>query len=344
MRGYRISRHGGPEVLEWTELPDPRPRPDEAVVAVRACALNHLDLWVRNGVEGARYPLPLVPGSEVAGDLLEVGDAVRGFRPGDPVLVAPGLSCGVCERCLAGEDPLCEDYGILGETRDGGCAERVAVPGRNLLALPRGLDYAQAAALPLVFLTAWHMLVGRARLRPGEDVLVHAAGSGVSSAAIQIARLRGAGRILATASSPAKLERALALGASHAIDYGKEDFPRRVREILGGKGVDVVIDHVGGEVFAKSVKTLQRGGRIVLCGATAGHLVEINLRAVFFKSLSILGSTMGSLLELKRILHHVERGELLPVVDSTFPLVELPRAQQLLESRGQFGKIVMVSA
>src|SRR4029453_6378221 len=154
MRGYRISHHGGPEVLEWTELPDPRPRADEAVVAVRACALNHLDLWVRNGIEGVKYPLPLVPGSEVAGDVLEVGEAVRGFRPGDAVLVAPGLSCGICERCLAGEDPLCREYGILGETRDGGCAERVAVPGRNLLPLPRGLDYAEAAAVPLSFLTA----------------------------------------------------------------------------------------------------------------------------------------------------------------------------------------------
>lgn len=343
MHGFRISRHGGPEVLEWSELPDPRPRPDEAVVAVRACGLNHLDLWVRNGVEGVAYPLPLVPGSEITGDVLEVGEAVRGVRPGDTVLVAPGLSCGVCERCLAGEDPLCPDYGILGETRDGGCADRVAVPGRNLLPLPRGLGYAEAAALPLTFLTAWHMLDGRARLRPGEDVLVQAAGSGVSSAAIQIARLLGAGRILATAGSPAKLERALALGATHAIDYSREDFPRRVREITGGAGVDVVIEHVGGEVFEKSVKTLKRGGRIVLCGATAGHLVQINLRAVFFKSLSILGSTMGSLLELKRIVRHVERGELRPVVDRTFPLRELPRAQEALARREQFGKLVMVT-
>jgi NADPH:quinone reductase-like Zn-dependent oxidoreductase len=343
VHGFRISRHGGPEVLDWTGLPDPRPRADEAVVAVRACGLNHLDLWVRNGVEGVTYPLPLVPGSEIAGDVLEVGEAVRGVRPGDAVLVAPGLSCGLCERCLAGEDPLCAEYGILGETRDGGCAERVAVPGRNLLPLPRGLDYAEAAALPLTFLTAWHMLVGRARLQPGEDVLVQAAGSGVSSAAIQIARLLGAGRILATAGSPAKLERALALGATHEFVYRREDFPRRVRELTGGAGVDVVVEHVGGEIFEKSVKTLKRGGRIVLCGATAGHLVQINLRAVFFKSLSILGSTLGSLVELKRIVRHVERGELRPVVDRTFPLRELPRAQEALARREQFGKLVMVT-
>jgi NADPH:quinone reductase-like Zn-dependent oxidoreductase len=341
MRGYRISRHGGPEVLEWADLPDPRPRADEAVVAVRACALNHLDLWVRNGVEGVRYPLPLVPGSEVAGEVLDVGEAVRGFAPGDAVLVAPGLSCGICERCLAGEDPLCREYGILGEHRDGGCAERIVVPGRNLLPLPKGLNFAEAASLPLAFLTAWHMLVERARLRAHETILIHAAGSGVSSAAIQIARLLGARRILTTASSASKLEAARGLGATDTIDYTREDFTARVREIAGREGVDVVLDHVGGEVFEKSVRLLARDGRIVLCGATAEHRAQINLRAVFFKSLSILGSTMGSLLELKRLLLHVERGELRPVVAATYPLSELPSAHQALARREQFGKIVM---
>lgn len=342
MHGYRIARHGGPEVLEWTELPDPRPRADEAVVAVRACALNHLDLWVRNGIEGVRYPLPLVPGSEIAGELLEVGELVAGFHPGDPVLVAPGISCGVCERCLAGEDPLCRSYGIFGETRDGGYAERVAVPARNLLPMPRGLSYAEAAALPLAFLTAWHMVAARAALRPHEDVLVHAAGSGVSSAAIQIARLLGARRIIATAGSERKLERARELGATHTIAYRETDFARAVKEMTGGRGVDVVIDHVGGEVFERSLKALAWGGRIVLCGATAGGQATINLRAVFFKSLSILGSTMGSLGELKRLLRHVEDGQLRPVVDRTFPLREAPAAQAALAAREQFGKIVLV--
>jgi NADPH:quinone reductase-like Zn-dependent oxidoreductase len=320
----------------------PEPRADEARVRVRACALNHLDLWVRDGVPGHEFPLPLVPGSEIAGDVDAVGELVEGFRPGDPVLVAPGLSCGHCSRCLFGEDPLCSRYGILGETRDGGYAEFVVVPGRNLLPLPAGTSYVEAAALPLVFLTAWHMLHGRARLRPHEDVLVHAAGSGVGSAAIQIARLLGARHVIATAGSPEKLELARRLGATHTVDYRREDFVRAARAATGGKGVEVVVDHVGGEVFEQSLKALTRGGRLVLCGATAGGEARLNLRAVFFKSLSILGSTMGSLGELKEVLRFVESGALRPVVDRTLPLAEAPAAQQVLERREQFGKVVLI--
>lgn len=343
MRGFLIERHGGPEALLWrTDLPEPRPRPDEAVVRVRACALNHLDLWVRDGVPGHQYPLPLIPGSEIAGDLLELGECVPGWKVGDPVLVAPGISCGVCPRCLAGEDPLCRQYGIFGETRDGGYAERVSVPGRNLLPLPRGLSYSEAAALPLAYLTAWQMLERRARLRPFEDVLVHAAGSGVSSAAIQVARLLGARVIVATASSQEKLERARALGATHTVNYVHDDFVRATKLATGGKGADVVIDHVGGEVFERSLKALAWGGRIVLCGATAAPEATVNLRPLFFKSLSILGSTMGALGDLKHLLRHVESGELRPVVDRTFPLVEAPAAQAALAARQQFGKIVLV--
>ena len=342
MHAYRVSRHGGPEVLEWVELPVPEPGADEARVRVRACALNHLDLWVRDGVPGHEFPLPLVPGSEIAGDVDAVGVLVEGFHPGDPVLVAPGLSCGECSRCLCGEDPLCGRYGILGETRDGGYAEFVVVPGRNLLPLPSGLSYVEAAALPLVFLTAWHMLRGRAQLRPHEDVLVHAAGSGVGSAAIQIARLLGARHIVATASGPEKLELARRLGATHTVDYRREDFVRAAREATGGKGVEVVVDHVGGEVFERSLKALARGGRLVLCGATAGAEARLNLRAVFFRSLSILGSTMGSLRELEEVLRFVDSGALRPVVDRTFPLAEAPAAQQVLERREQFGKLVLI--
>lgn len=341
MLGYSIERHGGPEVLHWGELPEPRPRADEALVAVRACALNHLDLWVRNGIEGVKYPLPLIPGCEVAGDVVEVGERIDGFRPGDPVLVAPGVSCGHCERCAAGEDMLCRHYGILGEHRDGGYAERIVVPGRNLLPLPPGLSYVEAAAIPLVFLTAWHMLAVRARLQPLEDVLIHAAGSGVSSAGIQIARLLGARRVIVTAGGAEKLERARALGATHAIDYRQQDFVALTREATDGKGVEVVFDHVGGEVFERSLKALTRGGRIVLCGATSGHLPVLNLRAVFFRSLSILGSTMGSLGELHHLLRFFAEGRLRPVVDRTFPMREAAAAQAVLESREPFGKIVL---
>jgi|CXWL01.1.fsa_nt_gi NADPH:quinone reductase-like Zn-dependent oxidoreductase len=347
MLGFRIAAHGGPEVLEFGPLPRPVMRPDEVLVAVRACGLNHLDLWVRNGMPGHRFPLPMVPGCEIAGDVVAVGEAVRHVAIGMRTLVAPGVSCGHCPRCLAGEDALCPDYGILGETRDGGYAELVAVPGRNILPLPPNLTYVEAAALPLVFMTAWHMLVTRAALRPHETVLVHAAGSGVSSAAIQIARLLHAGHIIATAGSDAKLARARALGADDTINYQTEDWVARARAILasrssqGSRGVDVVVDHVGGEIFEKSLRLLAPGGRIVVCGATAGGTATVNLRALFFKAISILGSTMGSIAELATVLDFVARGELAPVVDRVYPWRQAPAAQAALARREQFGKLVL---
>lgn len=341
MRAFRIERHGGPEVLEWVELPDPVPGPGEVLVKIRACALNRLDLWVRNGVPGHRFPLPLIPGCEIAGDVAALGEGVDDVEIGQPTLLAPGLSCGVCDRCVGAEDHLCRRYGILGETRDGGYAELVVVPRRNVLPLPAGLSYAEAAALPLVFLTAWHMVVERAGLRAMEDVLVHAAGSGVSSAAIQIARLQGARHVIATAGSDAKLAKARELGATHTVNYRTGDFVETVREVTGKKGVEVVVDHVGGEVFDRSLRALAWAGRIVLCGATAGAEAKINLRAVFFKSLSILGSTMGSQAELRHVLSLVEAERLAPVVDRTVPLERAREAQTALENRDQFGKIVL---
>lgn len=341
MRAFRIERHGGPEVLQWVELPDPAPGPGEVLVKVRACALNRLDLWVRNGVPGHRFPLPLIPGCEIAGEVAALGDDVDDIEIGRPTLLAPGLSCGVCDRCVGAQDHLCRRYGILGETRDGGYAELIVVPSRNVLPLPAGLSYAEAAALPLVFLTAWHMVVERAGLRAMEDVLIHAAGSGVSSAAIQIARLQGARHVIATAGSDAKLAKARELGATHTVNYRTGDFVDTVREATGKKGVEVVVDHVGGEVFDKSLRALAWAGRIVLCGATAGAEAKINLRAVFFKSLSILGSTMGSQAELRHVLSLVEAGRLAPVVDRTVPLEQAREAQAALENRDQFGKIVL---
>ncbi len=313
MNGFQIGRHGGPEVLEWKELPRPVPSADEVLVRVRACALNRLDLWVRDGVEGHTFPLPLIPGSEVAGDVATAGEAVVGIEPGTPTLVAPGVSCGRCESCVSGRDMLCPGYGILGEHRDGGYAEYLAVPARNILPLPAGLSYVQAAATPLVFLTAWQMLVGRARLRAHEDVLIHAAGSGVSCAGILIARLLGDVMIIATAGA----------------------------DVVGRKGVEVIFDHVGGEHFERSMRLLAWAGRIVLCGATAGPEAHINLRAVFFKSLSILGSTMGSQGDLRRLAPHFENGALRAVVDRTLPLERAREAQEALGRREQFGKIVL---
>jgi NADPH:quinone reductase-like Zn-dependent oxidoreductase len=285
--------------------------------------------------------LPLTPGSEISGEVAGVGALVRGVEVGEPVLIAPGVSCGRCDRCLADEDMLCREYGLLGEDRDGGYAEAIVVPGRNVLPLPRGLSFAEAAALPLVFLTAWHMLQARAALRPSEDVLIHAAGSGVSSAAIQIAKLIGARRIIVTAGSDTKLDRARQLGATHSINYKQDDFVSAVREITGKQGVGVVLDHVGGEVFERSLRVLGWGGRLVFCGATTAAEATVNLRALFFKNQSILGSTMGSLAELRQLLEFVEAGSLAPVVDCTMPLERAAEAQRALENREQFGKIVL---
>jgi NADPH:quinone reductase-like Zn-dependent oxidoreductase len=262
-------------------------------------------------------------------------------KAGDAVVLAPGLSCGLCRACASGRDPLCRSYGILGETRDGTCAEAVVVPERNALPLPRGVAFEAAAAFPLVFLTAWHMLADRAALRPGETVLVHAAGSGVSSAAIQVARLLGAGRVIATTSTAEKAARARTLGADDAIDSSKEDVAGRVREITGKAGVDVVVDHVGQATFAGSLKALAKGGRLVTCGATSGPKVEVHLNLVFFKSLSILGSTMGSLGEMHDLVGHLAAGRLKPVVDSVLSLSQVAEGHRRLEAREVFGKIVL---
>jgi NADPH:quinone reductase-like Zn-dependent oxidoreductase len=340
MKAIIVREHGGPEKLERAELPDPELRPGEAVVRVRAVALNHLDIWVRRGVPGHKFPLPLIPGSEVAGIIDRIAPNDR-WKAGDEVLVAPGYSCGACIACLSGNDPLCHnDHGIFGESRNGGAAELIAVPVRNLLPKPPALSFAEAAALPLDLLTAWHMLIARAQLRLGETVLVHAGGSGVGSAAIQIARLFGA-TVFATAGSAEKAARAKELGAHETILYRDADFLAEVRRLTGKRGVDVVFEHVGADTFDRSVRALARGGRLVTCGATTGAEVTINLRLVFFKLLSILGSTMGSLAELHEIMKHVEAGRLRPVVDRVLPLEEIAEGQRVLEDREAFGKVVL---
>jgi NADPH:quinone reductase-like Zn-dependent oxidoreductase len=342
MRAVVIREHGGLDRLLFEDRPEPEPGPGEVRVRVRAAGLNHLDTWVRRGVPGHAFPLPIVPGCDGAGVVDAVGPGVRTRAVGDAVVLAPGTSCGTCAACASARDPLCRSYGILGETRDGTCADAVVLPERNALPLPAGTSFEEAAAFPLVFLTAWHMLADRAALRPGETVLVHAAGSGVSSAAIQIARLLGAGRVLATASTAAKAERALALGADEGIDTSSEDFVARVRAATGKAGVDVVVDHVGAATFSGSLKSLAKGGRLVTCGATSGPKVEVHLNLVFFKSLSILGSTMGSLGELHVLLGLLGAKRLRPVVDSVLPLSAVAEAHRRLEAREVFGKLVLV--
>jgi NADPH:quinone reductase-like Zn-dependent oxidoreductase len=332
--------HGGPEVLvrETIDLPEPGPR--EVRVRVRAVALNHLDLWVRRGMPNLRLAYPHRLGCDVAGEVDALGPGARGYAVGDRVVVSPGVSCGVCERCLSGEDNRCLKYAILGEHTQGGYSRHLVVPDANLAPYPGDLPFSQVAAVPLVFLTAWQMLVDKARVRPGETVLVHAAGSGVSSAAIQIAKLQGA-HVIATTGSDAKAERARALGADEVINYVTQDFVAVVKKLTGKRGADVVIEHVGGEVFSKSVVAAAAGGRIVTCGATAGFQPTIDLRHVFFRQIAILGSTMGSKGSLFRILEYVKAGKLKPIVDRVLPLWEAREAHRALEAREAFGKIVL---
>lgn len=337
MKAILIREHGGLDKLEITEVPDPIPRPGEAVVRVRAVALNHLDIWLRRGVPGHKFPLPMIPGSEVAG-VVESADDPR-WKVGDEVIVAPSYSCGLCVACLSGNDPLCRNFGLFGETVSGGAAEKMAVPVRNLIRKPSALSFAEAAALPLDMLTAWHMLIARARLRPGETVLVQAGGSGVGSAAIQIAKLWGA-TVYATAGTAAKAARAKTLGADETIVHTEHDFVEEVRRLTAKRGVDIVFEHVGGETFERSLRALARGGRLVTCGSTSGGEVTINLRLVFFKLLSILGSTMGSLAELHEIMKFVEAGRLHPVIDRILPISEVAEGHRILEAREAFGKIV----
>jgi NADPH:quinone reductase-like Zn-dependent oxidoreductase len=340
MKAIVVREHGGVERLELAEVDAPTAGPDEALIAVKAVALNHLDIWLRRGVPGHKFPLPMIPGSEVAGVIASIGSNAAGWKAGDEVVVAPGYSCGACAACTSGNDPLCTSYGIFGETRNGGYAEAIAVPVRNLLRKPASLSFAEAAALPLDMLTAWHMLVARAGLRSGETVLVHAGGSGVGSAAIQIARLWGA-TVFATAGTPAKAARSKELGAHETILYRDIDFLAEVRRLTSKRGVDVVVEHIGADTFDRSLRALARGGRLVTCGATTGADVTINLRLVFFKLLSILGSTMGSLAELHEIMKHVEAGRLRPVVDRVLPLEQAGEAHRILESREAFGKVVL---
>lgn len=340
MRAVVIREHGGPEVLRFEDRTVPDPGPREVRVRVRAVGLNHLDLWVREGVSGHVFPLPIVPGCDVAGVVDALGPGATGASPGDEVVLAPGVSCGRCLPCRRGDDALCRDYAILGESMDGGCQEHVVVPDTSVFPKPQNLDLLQAAAVPLTFLTAWHMLKTRAGVQPGERVLVHAAGSGVSCAAVQIARLLGA-RVFATAGSDAKCARARELGAEEAVNYRTHDFAREARRLSGGRGMDVVFDHVGAETFERSMRSLVKGGRYVTCGATSGHELKTDFRLVFFKSLSILGSTMGGNGELATVLDLVAAERLRPVVDSVFPLERVADAHRHLASREAFGKVLL---
>ncbi|HEX7999856.1 MAG TPA: zinc-binding dehydrogenase [Pyrinomonadaceae bacterium] len=341
MKAVVFKQHGGPEVLQYVEAPEPVIKANEVLVEVRACALNHLDVWARKGLPGIEINLPHILGNDIAGVVREAGELVTWVRAGDEVMLQPGVSCGHCAECLRGQDNLCPEYDILGYRRDGGYAELVRAPGVNVIPKPQGLSWEEAAALPLVTVTAWHMLVTRSNLQPGEDVLIHAAGSGVGSIGIQIAKLRGA-RVIATAGSDEKLRKAQELGADEVVNYTREDWPRRVRQLTNKRGVDVVFEHTGAETWPGSIAVLARNGRLVTCGATSGYDAATDLRQVFYRHISLLGSFMGSKAELLDAMHFVESGAIRAVVDRSLPLMEARRAHELMEDRAQFGKLVLV--
>ena len=340
MKAVVFHEHGGTHVLRYTDVTEPRIHPNEVLVRVRACALNHLDLWVRRGIPGVPIPLPHISGSDISGEIAKVGDLVKRVHVGQRVLLAPGVSCGQCEHCSAGDDNLCRQYTLLGYMLDGGCAEFVRAPEANAIPIPENLSFEEAAAVPLVFLTAWHMLITRAQLRPSEDVLVIGGGSGVGSAAIQIAKLIGA-RVIATVGTEEKAKKAKELGADDVILHSKQKIHEEVKRLTNRRGVGVVFEHVGEATWDQSMASLAAGGRLVTCGATTGFNAKIDIRFLFTRNLSILGSYMGSRAELYDVLSLVARGKLHAVIDRVLPLARCAEAHAAMESREHFGKIVL---
>ncbi|HEY7098324.1 MAG TPA: zinc-binding dehydrogenase [Terriglobales bacterium] len=338
MKAVRIHEFGDASVLRYEDISNPVLRKDRVLIRVRACALNHLDLWVRKGLPG--IPLPHILGSDIAGEIVEIGEYVSGFSPGQRVLLAPMVFCNRCEHCTSGHQNQCAEFTVLGNRVDGGNCEFIAVPAVNVIPIPNDLDWNPAASVPLVFLTAWHMLVGRANVRPGQTVLVLGAGSGVGIAAIQIARIFHC-RVITTAGNEVKLEKARALGADFGIDHYKQKISNEVKRITNREGVDIVIEHVGSATWDESLKSLKPGGTLVTCGATTGPQASIDLRFIYSRQLSLLGSYMGTMGELHDVLGHVFAGRLKPVVDRSFPLSNIREAHEYLEKSQMFGKVVI---
>ena len=338
MKAVRMHEFGGPEVLKYEDVPDPELRKDHVLIRIRACALNHLDLWVRKGLPGVK--LPHILGSDIADEVAECGEYITDLKPGTPVLLSPMLFCGHCQQCNSGRQNFCPQFAVLGNNAEGGNCERIAVPRVNVIPIPDSLGFVEAASVPLVFLTAWHMLVGNAKLRAGQTVLVLGAGSGVGTAAIQICKLLGA-EVITTAGDERKLAKARELGADHTIDHYKQKISDEVKRITNRRGVDVVFEHVGLATWPESIKSMKYGGTLVTCGATTGPEVSLDLRVLFARQLSFHGSYMGAMGELDEVLKHVFSGKLKPVVDRTFPLSETRAAHEYLAGSEQFGKVVV---
>jgi NADPH:quinone reductase-like Zn-dependent oxidoreductase len=341
MKALAFHEFGGPDKLKYEDVPDPKIKPNEVLIRVRACALNHLDLFVREGIPALKTPLPFWTGCDIAGEVTEVGAEVQGVKPGARVAVNPNLTCGRCEFCALGEDSLCVRYGILGEHVPGGLAEYVAVRGDNVLPLPASVSFEAAASFVLTNMTAWRMVVTQGQVRPGQDVLIIGVGGGVSSTAVQIARLCGA-RVIVTSSDDAKLEKAKALGAEVGINYKKNpDWAKQVFEATGKRGVDVVIENVGAATWKDSIRSLKGGGRLVTCGSTSGPVGETIIPLVFWKQVHLIGSTMGNRKEFHDVMGQFFAGRLKAIIDEVVPLKDGAAAQQRLAEGKQFGKIVL---
>jgi len=340
MRAIAIHRHGGPDELRLDELPKPVAGRGEVTVKLSAASLNHLDIWVRNGIPGLKLTFPHVMGSDGSGTIEEVGEGGEGLLSGDRVLIDPGISCGQCEFCMKGEQSQCVTFHLLGEHIHGTFADYVVVPRENVYPIPPHLSFEEAAALPLIFLTAWRMLVTRAKLKAGEDILVIGIGGGVAGAVLQLSLAMGA-RVIATSGGPKKVERALEMGAFHAFDHHERDIADEVRRITNQHGVDVCVETVGTATWQKSLQSLAKGGRLVTCGATSGPLGETDIRRIFWNQLTILGSTMGNRSDVIEMLQFVEKKNLKPIIDSTYPLEEVREAHERMIHGEQFGKLVL---
>ena len=340
MKAALFHEHGGPEVLRFEDASDPTPSGEEVLIEVRAASVNHLDVFVRRGLPGIKLPLPHIPGGDAAGVVRQIGPDVKGVEIGQRVTINPGISCGRCEFCASGFGSQCLTYHMVGETIQGSYAELLKIPYHNVLPIPDGFSFEDAAAAPLVFMTAWSMMITKGKLRPGEEVLILGAGAGVGTAAIQIAKMAGC-RVFATASSNEKLDRARELGADVLINYEEEEFDRAIRKLTGKRGVDVVVDYIGADTWVRSLKAARRGGRILTCGATTGPTPQTDLRHIFFRQLQIIGSTMGSPKDFEDVMKCVFRGQLKPIIDRIMPLSEAREAHELIEQRKVFGKLIL---
>ncbi|MGD0078219.1 MAG: zinc-binding dehydrogenase [Sedimentisphaerales bacterium] len=340
MKAAVITEYGGLDKVNFAEVDKPKPGAGEVLVQVKSAALNHLDIWVSKGRPGAKKDGPHILGSDASGVVAEVGAGVKGISAGGEVIINPGLSCGRCEHCRRGEQSECTSFDIVGLGHQGAFAKFVVVPAANVFSKPKHLDFNEAAALPLAYVTAWRMLMTRAGLKPGQTVLIHGIGGGVAIAALQLVKMAGAVTIV-TSSSEEKLNKAQKLGADHIINYKTKDVASIVRDVTAGRGVDIAFDTVGAATMPTNFDVVRRGGKIVICGVTTGPKVELNLQALYWNQLSILGSTMGSDDDFLKMLSAIDASKLKPVIDSVFPLAKVRAAMAKMESGAQFGKIVL---